>query len=75
MKNFTGFFRSLLPRSEPTIEPALKCDDFPLTAEGTKLVKPDGETVAQAKNAATATEIVDRLNSDEERTEVDRWSA
>lgn len=75
MKDLAGFFRSVLPRSGPTTEPALKCDDFPLTAEGAKLVKPGGETVAEAKDAATATEIVDRLNSAEERAEEDRWSA
>lgn len=75
MKAFSKFLRSLVTSSEVDKDSVLNPDDFPLTVAGTKLSKPDGEPVAIATDAATATEIAERLNNDELRNEEDRWSA
>ena len=53
----------------------LKPDDFPVEAEGEKVVKQDGKPIAKANDPATASEIADRLNADEASREEDRWSA
>ncbi len=54
---------------------SLEPDDFPVSADGSKLVKSDGKPVAVAKDTATAVEIADRLNEDAQRKEEDKWSA
>lgn len=53
----------------------LKPDDFPLHVEGGKINKQDGQPLAITKDPATAADIADRLNEDEDRREQDRWSA
>jgi hypothetical protein len=53
----------------------LKPDDFPLHAEGDKIKKRDGEPVANTDDPATASDLADRLNEDEDRREEDKWSA
>ena len=75
MRALGKFFRSLVSIPETPKDGVLGPDDFPLTADGVKLLKPDGEPIAVAKNTATATEITDRLNEDEQRKEEDKWSA
>ena len=74
MKALSDFFRSLVA-SAPPKDSVLKPRDFPLTAEGVTLSKPDGKPIATAKDPATAEEIAERLNADEDRKEEDRWSA
>jgi len=75
MKALGKFFRALVSVPETPKDSVLGPDDFPLTADGVKLSKPSGEPIAVAKNTATATEIADRLNDDEQRNEEDKWSA
>jgi len=75
MKALGKFFRSLVSATAAPAEAVLGPDDFLLTADGAKLSKPDGKPIAVAKDTATATEIVDRLNADEQRNEEDKWSA
>lgn len=53
----------------------LKPDDFPLHVEGDKIKKQDGQPLAITKDPATAADIADRLNEDEDKREQDRWSA
>ena len=53
----------------------LEPEDFPLRVENKKIVKNDGETVAEARNEKTADEVAERLNCEEQRREEDRWSA
>ena len=53
----------------------LKPDDFPVNADGTKIKKQDGTTIASTDEAAIAEDVVDRLNADEAQREEDKWSA
>jgi hypothetical protein len=53
----------------------LKPDDFPLHVQGDKIKKQDGKPVASTEDPATAADVADRLNEDEERREQDKWSA
>jgi len=46
--------------------------DFPMSAEGKKIIKQDGTPVAETANPAVAAE---RLSEDEARREEDNWSA
>jgi hypothetical protein len=52
----------------------LQPKDFPVQAEGTKIVKGDGELIADATNDRVAEDISDRLNADNDREEDDRWA-
>ena len=53
----------------------LKPDDFPVNADGTKIKKQDGTTIASTDEPAIAEDVVDRLNADEAQREEDKWSA
>jgi hypothetical protein len=53
----------------------LKPDDFPVHAKQKKIVKDDGETVADVCDNKTAEDIAERLNENEHQREEDRWSA
>jgi hypothetical protein len=53
----------------------LKPDDFPMNAEGKKIKKQDGTTIAETSDPAVATDVADRLNQDEAQREEDKWSA
>ena len=53
----------------------LKPDDFPVNADGTKIKKQDGTTIANTDKSAVAEDVADRLNADEAQREEDRWSA
>ena len=53
----------------------LKPDDFPINADGTKIKKQDGTTIANTDESAVAEDVADRLNADEAQREEDRWSA
>ncbi len=75
MKALRDFFRSLVSNPKRAEAGVLNPGDFPLTVDGTKLSKPDGRPIAVAKDSATANEIAERLNEDEQRKEEDRWSA
>ena len=53
----------------------LKPDDFPVNAEGKKIKKPDGTSIANTDDPAVAADVAERLNEDEARREEDKWSA
>ena len=53
----------------------LKPDDFPINADGTKIKKQDGTTIANTEEPAVAEDVADRLNADEAQREEDKWSA
>ncbi len=53
----------------------LKPHDFPIRTKRKKIVKNNGETIAEARNEETADEVAERLNAEEHRREEDRWSA
>lgn len=74
MKAVSDFFKSLVTPTPPK-ERVLNPDDFPVTAEGLTLSNPDGKPIAIASDTATAAEIAERLNADEDRKEEDKWSA
>ena len=52
----------------------LKPDDFPVHAESRKIVKPDGKDIAEARTPKIAEDVADRLNTEEDRREQDRWA-
>jgi hypothetical protein len=52
----------------------LKPDDFPVHAESKKIVKPDGKDIAEANTPKIAEEVAERLNTEENRREEDRWA-
>jgi hypothetical protein len=56
-------------------EHPLANDDFPLRADGDKLVRKDGSEVARVSSAAVAKDIADRLNRDQLKHQEDVWSA
>jgi hypothetical protein len=58
-----------------TSKKPLKPDDFPVNAEGKKIKKQDGTSVANSEDPAVATDVTERLNEDEARREEDKWSA
>ncbi|MDO9560765.1 MAG: hypothetical protein Q7J60_04020 [Bradyrhizobium sp.] len=60
-----------MPEDEKSLEP----DDFPVRTRRKKIVKSDGETIAEACNEQTAEEVAERLNAEEQAREEDRWSA
>ena len=53
----------------------LEPEDFPVRSERKKILKNDGETIAEARNEKTADEVAERLNAEEQMREEDRWSA
>ncbi|MDB5580415.1 MAG: hypothetical protein JWR80_5591 [Bradyrhizobium sp.] len=53
----------------------LEPEDFPLRTEDKKIVKNDGETIAEARDKKIADEVAERLNAEEDIREEDRWSA
>ncbi|MDO8398042.1 MAG: hypothetical protein Q7T45_09500 [Bradyrhizobium sp.] len=53
----------------------LEPEDFPLRAEDKKIVKKDGEPIAEARSEKIADEVAERLNAEEDIREEDRWSA
>jgi hypothetical protein len=54
---------------------SLEPEDFPVRTEDKKIVKNDGETIAEARNEKIADEVAERLNAEESIREEDRWSA
>ena len=50
-------------------------DDFPVRTKQKKILKNDGETIAEARNEKTADEVAERLNAEEQIREEDRWTA
>ena len=52
----------------------LKSNDFPIEADDKKLIKQDGQPVANAESPALAGDLAERLNEDESRKEQDRWA-
>jgi len=54
---------------------AIKPEDFPVNADGTKIKKQDGTPIAEAQDPAVADDIADRLNENDARREEDKWSA
>lgn len=54
---------------------ALDPNDFPLRANGDKLLRRDGSQLAVVANAAIAKEIADRLNRDQDKRQEENWSA
>jgi hypothetical protein len=60
-----------MPEDDKPLEPR----DFPLRTKRKKILKNDGETIAEARNEKTADEVAERLNAEEHLREEDRWSA
>ncbi|MGR4932737.1 hypothetical protein ACIPUD_39140 [Bradyrhizobium sp. CAR08] len=58
-----------------TSKKPLDSDDFPVTAEGQKIKKQDGEPIATTKDPEIAADFAERINDDEARREEDKWSA
>ena len=54
---------------------SLEPEDFPVRTERKKILKNDGETIAEARNEKVADEVAERLNVEESIREEDRWSA
>ncbi|MBR1193431.1 hypothetical protein JQ634_19150 [Bradyrhizobium sp. AUGA SZCCT0240] len=52
----------------------LKPNDFPVHANKKKIIKSDGEDIAEATTPAVAEDVAERLNEDEHRREEDRWA-
>ena len=52
----------------------LKPNDFPVHTEKKKIVKTDGNEIAEAKTTEIAEDIAGRLNSEEAQREEDRWA-
>ena len=59
-----------MPKDDKPLEP----EDFPLRAERKKIVKNDGEPIAEARNEKIADEVAERLNVEENIREEDRWA-
>ncbi|MGY4600314.1 hypothetical protein ACVWXL_008060 [Bradyrhizobium sp. GM22.5] len=49
--------------------------NFPVTAEGQKIKKQDGEPIASTDHPEIAADLAYRINDDEARREEDKWSA
>jgi hypothetical protein len=60
-----------MPEDDKPLEP----EDFPIRTKRRKILKSDGETLAEACNEETAEELAQRLNAEEQIREEDRWSA
>ena len=59
----------------PDEKKPLKPEDFPVNADGKKVKKQDGTSIAETHDPAVATDVADRLNEDEARREEDKWSS
>ncbi len=59
-----------MAKNEKPLEP----EDFPVRAEDKKIVKNDGEPIAEATNKKIADEVAERLNAEEDIREEDRWA-
>jgi hypothetical protein len=59
----------------PSNQTPLKPNDFPVKVDDKTIKKQDGEPVAESEDAATATDVAERLNENEDRREEDNWSA
>ncbi len=51
-----------------------KPNDFPVHTEQNKIVKNDGKEIAEAANPKIADDLAERLNTEEDRREEDRWA-
>ena len=60
-----------MPEDDKPLEP----QDFPIHTKDKKILKHDGETIAEARNEQIADEVAERLNAEEQLREEDRWSA
>ena len=60
-----------MAKDEKPLEPK----DFPVRTDRKKILKNDGEPIAEARNEKTADEVAERLNVEEQIREDDRWSA
>jgi hypothetical protein len=60
-----------MPEDDNPLEP----EDFPLRTKRKKILKHDGESIAEARSEKTADEVAERLNAEEQIREEDRWSA
>jgi hypothetical protein len=52
----------------------LKPQDFPVRTKQKKILKNDGEPIAEARDEKTADEVAQRLNTEEQIREEDRWA-
>ena len=52
-----------------------KTERLSSSRETKKVVRNDGNTIAEARAKKTAEDIAERLNAEEDLREVDRWSA
>jgi hypothetical protein len=52
----------------------LKPDDFPVHTESKKIIKSDGQDIAEASTPKIAEDVAERLNAEEDRREEDRWA-
>ena len=59
----------------PEDDKPLAPEDFPIRTHRKKILKSDGEAIAEACNEQTAEEVAGRLNAEEQIREEDRWSA
>ncbi|MBN8991631.1 MAG: DUF3606 domain-containing protein [Rhizobiales bacterium] len=62
-------------RKELARDKQLEPDDFPLNADGKKIKKQDGTSIAEASDPGVASDVAERLNGDEARREEEKWSA
>jgi hypothetical protein len=53
----------------------LRHDDFPLRADGNRLLRQDGSELGQVASAALAKDLANRLNHDEDKRREENWSA
>jgi hypothetical protein len=53
----------------------LKPKDFPVHTNQKQIVNNDGTTIAEARTKKTAEDVAERLNTEEDSREEDRWSA
>jgi hypothetical protein len=58
-----------------SVPPVLPPNDFPLRANGEKIMRKDGSLLATVANAEIAMEIANRLNRDQDKRNEDTWSA
>lgn len=52
----------------------LKANDFPVHTDQKKIVKNNGKAIAEASTSKIAEDVADRLNSEEDQREQDRWA-
>ena len=59
-------------RAMPNEDKPLRPEDFPVNAEGKKIKKQDGTSIAETKDPAVAAVVAERLNEHEARREEDK---